>query len=862
MNSGQICATLRRKLLRFNGNIFANPEVIPLRREHILILLKAAQSDWREVEPAIFGTLLERALDPKERHKLGAHYTPRAYVERLIVPTLMDPLREDWGLAQATASDFFRKGKVAEARKVIDKFHSRLRKIRVLDPACGSGNFLYLAMEHMKRLEWEVLELLDSYGDKQPKLLQIGPHQFLGLEINPRAAQIAEMVLWIGYLQWHFRTHGLVNPPEPVIRRFGSIRQKDAVLEFDGWDFAVDASGKPIRRWDGETYRADPVTGLQVPDLEAEVVDKVYSGVTAAKWPKVDYIVGNPPFIGGKDKKQVLGRGYVRALGKAYPMLPESCDYVMYWWHKAAELVRSGKVERFGFITTNSISQVFNRRVLSLHMESENPLHLEFAVHDHPWVNASDGAAVRIAMTVGRKGAGAGVLATVENESIIAGRGIDVVLTEHNGVIHANLRKGADVTKVVSLRSNEVLCSPGVKLHGSGFIVTQEQAALLGLGRVAGLERHIRQYRNGKDLSAKPRCAMVIDLHGLTAEDTQRAFPEVYQWIFTRVKPERDQNPQKYRRTHWWLFGGTNTMLRAALVGLARYISTLETAKHRFFMFLPAEVLPDNRLVSIASDDAFHLGVLSSRIHVSWALATGGRLVDRPTYPKSICFDAFPFPNGTPQQKRRIRQLGERLDAHRKSQQEQHPDLTITIMYNVLEALRAGRTLTAAEKTIHDTGLVTILRKLHDELDAAVADAYGWPVDLPDEDILTRLVELNAERAEEEKQGTFRWLRPEYQTMGSVERRKQSALDIDVSRQPSKSAAKSRVRPGLPAEKSEWPSNPVEQFRAVRNAIASIRSSNGAVTPDRIAEHFTRSPKKRITDVFRVLEDMGFDLPR
>jgi len=199
MNSGQICATLRRKLLRFNGNIFANPEVIPLRREHILILLKAAQSDWREVEPAIFGTLLERALDPKERHKLGAHYTPRAYVERLIVPTVMKPLRRDWDGFQSRATELFHNGKEADARKVIYRFHAHLLKVRVLDPACGSGNFLYVAMEHMKRLEGEILQTLVSYGEKQPELMQIDPHQFHGLEINPRAAQIAEMVLWIGY---------------------------------------------------------------------------------------------------------------------------------------------------------------------------------------------------------------------------------------------------------------------------------------------------------------------------------------------------------------------------------------------------------------------------------------------------------------------------------------------------------------------------------------------------------------------------------------------------------------------------------------------------------------------------------------
>ncbi|MCL2823559.1 MAG: hypothetical protein FWD57_06170, partial [Polyangiaceae bacterium] len=556
MIEGRLSTTLRQELMRFNESIFANPEVLPMQHEHLLILLKAAASDWREVEPAIFGTLLERALDPKERHKLGAHYTPRAYVERLIIPTLMEPLQKQWKIAQAGATDCLRNGNEAEARKAIDKFHSRLRKIRVLDPACGSGNFLYVAMEHMKRLEGEVLQTLESYGEIRPELMQIDPHQFLGLEINPRAAQIAEMVLWIGYLLWHFRTHGLVNPPEPVIRKFGNIQQKNAVLVFTGSDFAVDATGKPIGRWDGETYKTDPVTGLQVPDSAAEVVDRVYKGVTAAKWPKADFIVGNPPFIGGKDKKQVLGHGYFDALAKTYPMLPDSCDFVMYWWHKAAELVRDGKVRRFGFITTNSISQVFNRRVLSLHLDSQNPIHLEFVIPDHPWVHASDGASVRIALTVAEKGAGPGILATVEHEIGTIGRESEVRLAKRNCVIHANLRQGADMTDLSALAANSGLCGRGMLLAGSGFIVSPEQAASMGLGRTSGLDKHIRNYRNGRDLSARPRGAMVIDLFGLTSNEVLDRYPDVYQWIYTRVKPERDENHQESPRAKWWLFGG------------------------------------------------------------------------------------------------------------------------------------------------------------------------------------------------------------------------------------------------------------------------------------------------------------------
>ena len=851
MNKGEFSVLLDKKLLRFNGNLFANPEVLPLEHEHLGILLEASHADWREVEPAIFGTLLERALNPKERHKLGAHYTPRAYVERLVIPTVMQPLRKEWDDVQATASLLFNQGKEKDAQKIVAGFHERLRGIRVLDPACGSGNFLYVTMEHMKRLEGEVLQALGSYGEKQTSLLQIDPHQFLGLEINPRAAHIAEMVLWIGFLQWHFRTQGNVNPPEPVIRKFDNIQNKDALIVHKGWKYATDKDGKPITRWDGETYKTDPTTGRQVPDEKARVVVEVYEGVTEAQWPKADFIVGNPPFIGGGMKRGVLGHGMFDALTSTYKKLPESCDFVMYWWHKAAELVRTGKARRFGFITTNSINQVFNRRVVALHLEDKKPLHLAFAIPDHPWVDAADGAGVRIAMTVGAKGAGSGVLASVQEEIETGGRERFVNLAEKPGTIHADLRQGTNITQAIALNANEALCSPGVKLHGSGFIVTPSEAELLGLGRIAGLECYIRQYRNGRDLADKPRGVMVIDLFGLTAEEVRKQYPEVYQWVYTRVKPERDANNRSSYRDNWWIFGEPRKDLRPALEGLSRYISTIETSKHRFFVFLPAEVLRDNMLVNIASADAFHLGVLSSRIHVCWTLASGGRLVDGPRYTKSRCFDPFPFPDATPEQQARIRDLAEQLDAHRK--QVLHSDLTMTGLYNVLEALRQGRPLTDKEKSLHEQSLVSALRALHDELDAAVFDAYGWPVDLTDEDILSRLDTLNAARAEEEKQGHIRWLRPDYQTTPKAERKTmtQEAFAFEDSAEPATAKAKATPKPA-------WPSELLEQIQAVRGAVDALRDTAAAITPDAVAARFTRAPRARVQEVLQALEMLGF----
>jgi uncharacterized small protein (DUF1192 family) len=387
-------------------------------------------------------------------------------------------------------------------------------------------------------------------------------------------------------------------------------------------------------------------------------------------------------------------------------------------------------------------------------------------------------------MTVGVAGEREGRLLQVREELGGDQDEIEVRLQERSGRIFADLKIGANVAGAVPLRSNLGLSSPGVKLHGAGFIITPEDARQLGLGAIDGLERHIRTYRNGRDLTDKPRGVMVIDLFGLTVDEVRERFPAVYQWLLERVKPERDakgntKDGAGYAAL-WWLFGKPRQELRKHLAGLSRFIATVETTKHRTFQFLDAAILPDNMLVNIASDDALILGILSSRPHVVWALAAGGRLGvgNDPRYNKTRCFETFPFPDATPEQAATIRDLAERLDAHRKRQQAAHPELTLTGMYNVLEKLRAGEPLTAKDKTIHTQGLVSLLAELHDALDRAVFAAYGWDdlaarligrpgatTPLPDqpdaqteaeEILLQRLVELNAERAAEEARGQIR----------------------------------------------------------------------------------------------------------
>jgi hypothetical protein len=659
MNRGGFSPELGDDILRFNGGLFENTDAIALDADQLELLINAAEADWSTVEPAIFGTLLERALDEHERARLGAHYTPRAYVERLVLPTIVEPLRADWEAVKAAAVEFADAGDNAGAVVVLRRFHTSLCNITILDPACGTGNFLYVALEHLKRLEGEVLDLLSSLGEMQRLEgpgLSVDPHQLLGIEANPRAAAITELVLWIGYLQWHFRTRGNAKPAEPILRNFRNIEHRDALLTWQREELVRGPDRRPLIRWDGRTRKPHPVTGEMVPDEDARVEVTRLIGPQAAKWPKADFIIGNPPFIGGKDIRAVQGEGYAAALWNAYRQMPQSADYVMYWWHRAGQAVSTGRARRFGLITTNSLPQAFNRRVVQAHLEDVNGISLVFAIPDHPWVDASDSAAVRIAMTVGARGRDRpGRLLEVRREIPLQDGESDVEVSERAGIIHADLRIGANLSRALPLRANEGLCSPGVKLHGAGFIVTPDQAKELGLGRVSGLEQLIRPYLNGRDLTGRSRNVMVIDLFGLTETEVRRQFPDAYQWVLERVKPEREQNNRISYRDNWWVFGEPRRELRPALAHLNRYIVTVETAKHRVFMFVDARVLPDNKLVVFGLSDAFGLGVLSSRAHVVWTLSCRTTLEDRPVYPKSLCFDPFPFPDCSKREQARIR---------------------------------------------------------------------------------------------------------------------------------------------------------------------------------------------------------------
>ncbi len=545
--------------------------------------------------------------------------------------------------------------------------------------------------------------------------------------------------------------------------------------------------------------------------------------------------------------RQALGDGYAEALRKTYKEVPESTEYVMYWWHKAAELTRKGKARRFGFITTNSLPQTFNRKVVQHHLGAKPPLSMVFAIPDHPWVDSADGAAVRIAMTVGQGGELPGTLQRVTGERSAGGEGLAVDLQTRTGKLFADLTIGANVAGAEQLRANADLCAMGVKLHGEGFQVAQEETTSLGLGRIPGLEKYIKHFRNGRDLAQRPRGLMVIDLFGLQPEEVRSRFPEVFQWVLERVKPERDQNNRASYREKWWIFGEPRKDLRPALEGLDRYIATVRTAKHRIFQFVPSDIIAESKIVVVASDVGELLGILSSKNtrvlgFGCWGVV-GCRKRSNSTITRIVSIK-FPFPNATEDQKARVRRLAEALDAHRKRQQEQFPDLTMTGMYNVLGKLRAGEELTDKEKQVHEHGLVAVLRQLHDELDAAVAEAYGWPADLSDEAILERLVDLNRERVKEEEQGVVRWLRPEYQCPSGTLGGKQGEL-LETER---------LVAPALAREKPVWPKTLPEQVAAVRAALAQ---QTGPVSAKELKEHFKHAREPKVLEILAALASIG-----
>jgi restriction-modification enzyme MmeI-like protein len=427
------------------------------------------------------------------------------------------------------------------------------------------------------------------------------------------------LVLWIGYLQWHFRIRGGI-PEQPILRKVQNIEVKDAIVTWTGYPVPPVVDGK-----------------------------KTYPNSKQPTWPRAEFIAGNPPYMAGQDFRRELGDTYSKALWAAYKHISGSADLVMFWWDRAAELLtqKDTVLRRFGLVTTRTITHEFSGRVVARHLNAKAPISLVMAIPNHPWTKATkDTAAVRIAITVGEKGRVDGLLRETIAEDDLETDEPKIAFQDRPGKINSNLSIGVDVTSATKLRATDGMCHDGVKLHGKGFLVRPQDAEHLGLWRREGLNKVIRPYLNGRDINQRSRRFLVIDLFGLSEAEVRRRFPEVYHYLLSKVKPERDKNNRPSRRDNWWLFGENQPKMRNAISGLGRYIGTVDTSRHRIFSFIEEAVLCDDKVVICASRDAFDLGVLSSKIHCTWANKSGVRLGvgNDPVCASNRCFDPFTFP--------------------------------------------------------------------------------------------------------------------------------------------------------------------------------------------------------------------------
>lgn len=846
MDTGTFAYAFEQTVRRFNGKLFQEATVFELKPADIKHLRLAASKRWTDVDPSIFGALLERALSAKDRAKLGAHFTPRSYVERLVVITVIEPLRQEWDAAQAAMDEARSRGRVADALKIAADFHHRLATVKVLDPACGTGNFLYVTLELMKRLEGEVLDALGGLGEGTARLEfqgeTVDPHQFLGLELNPRAAAISELVLWIGYLQWNLRNSGAAAPSDPVLQAYGNIEVKDAILDCDRREPVLLDDGTQRTRWDGETKMLHPITGKKTPDTSAQVPVWRYINPRERQWPAADFIVGNPPFIGIRVMRDRLGDEYRDAVLAAYPDIPGTADFVMYWWVKAARTVGMGLTKRSGLVTTNSITQPYSRVAVEQVLTARRAPKLIFAVADHPWVEDKDGANVRISLTVC---AGSDFNGPLRLGSLKKKRDASSLRIAEVDNLFSDLTASDARGRVKPLESNRSLCFQGAVPGNEGFKLSRSE---LKDFESALRDKRIRPYIIGDDLTERLSHGHIIDVEDLEEDEVRSQYPEIYQRLLLRVKPERDLNRNVSRKKRWWRYAAPAKTMRQAIEGLPRFIATPYTAKHRPFVFVPSDVIPDAMAYAVASSSAAVLAVLSSTPHHAWCRYFGGTLEDRPRFNNTEIFPQFPFPNldGKPGEK--LADLGETLDGLRKERIESHPVLTMTGLYNVVERLRALRRdptelpLSAFERELHDAGLASRILEIHDQIDAEIAKAYGWPADLLPEDMFKRLVDLNAVRAAEEERGEIKWLRPEHQALRKTATADEiGEMDLSVS---------------VEEERPEFPSNGIERAGAI---MAVLANADRGLSLEELASRFSQGMRARqpITSILRSLERTG-----
>ena len=712
----------------FNGSLFDGATVPDLTADEVTRITASARLDWSAVEPSIFGTLFERGLDPAKRSQLGAHFTGKEDIDVLVDAVVMQPLRREWdetkqiveallttgkkkpGTAPVKLSNPAKKKAMGEAEAIIQRFLTRLQSVKVLDPACGSGNFLYVTLQKLKDLEKKVI--LHSMDSGLASFFpMIGPWQLYGIELNPYAHDLAQMTVWIGWLQW-LKFNGFGSPEEPILRAMSSNFQcKDSILDL-----------------------SDPANPKE-PD-----------------WPKVDFIVGNPPFLGGKIMRQELGDAYMDQLFSVWnERVPREADLCCYWFEKARAHIEKGGCKRAGLLATQGIRGGTNREVLK---RIQNTGNIFWAVSDKDWI--LDGAAVHISMAAFDNG--------TEETRTLDGKAV--------ATINANLSAAADITKARAIPENKGICFQGPVKVGQFDIDDCFALHLLHQPNPHGRPNSdvLVPWLNGKDITARSRNCWIIDFAERNREEASK-YEGPFKQIELTVRPEREKNADRQRREYWWRLGRSGSDWKNAAAGLPRTIFTPRVAKHRLFSWAIGTTLPDSAVVGFAHDDDFFFGVLQSRAHEVWALSLGTRLETRPRYTPTTCFETFSMPTPTPDQEKAIGEAARELNGLRERWLNP-PEWT---REEVLEFPGTpggpwSRYIAPGTNTVRyprivpkDEASAALLKKrtltnlynerpawldiAHKKLDAAVFAAYGWKPDLTDDELLAALLALNQERA-------------------------------------------------------------------------------------------------------------------
>jgi type II restriction/modification system DNA methylase subunit YeeA len=695
----------------FNGGLFEDASTLRLEASELATLQEAARLDWSEIDPSIFGTLFERGLDPSKRSQLGAHYTDPATIMKLVRPVIVEPWLAEWEKERAAIAAALGKSKAKTIPKAtqnrFNAFLDRLRDFRVLDPACGSGNFLFVALRALKDLEQRVMFEAEELGLPR-QVPSIGPANVLGIELNEYAAELARITVWIGEIQWMIQ-NGYGARRDPILQSLGGIQNRDALLNADG---------------------------------------------TEAAWPRADVIVGNPPFIGNKKLIRELGANYINAVRMAYSgRVTGGVDFVCYWFEKANEAIASGSTKRAGLVATNSIRGGANREVLKHAVDTSRIFE---AWSDEDWTN--EGAAVRVSLVCFGKS---------EQGANLNGNRVSEIFADLTAGNHET--PGYDLTKAKRLSSNAKLSFMGVTKSGPFDIDGSVARKILGLPNPNGRPNSdvLRLSINGADLARRSTDSWIINF-GLLTEQEAALYEEPFRYAASTIKPEREKSRTPSNRERWWIYERPRPEMYAALVGKRRYIATCLVSKHRFFVWQDVAVTPENVVIVVARDDDTTLGVLHSRIHELWALRMGTSLEDRPRYTPSTTFETFPFPAGMTPNIPAV-QYADNPDANAIANAAKALVEARANWLNPAEwvdwvttpeeekagfpkrpVAKPGKEAALRKRTL--TNLYnerpTWLANLHDAIDKAVASAYGWEWPLSDDDILRRLFVLNQQRAE------------------------------------------------------------------------------------------------------------------